>query len=127
MFKVYLQISSILTTLISLVFLIKGTIGLSPKKITDLTLTNNGYKLELIDAFSTKIVSAKIGFSLLLFALFLQLVQIYFPVSIFPQLKNWRVIFYSLSSALIVSICAYFFADILSINFTKEIMEALIN
>lgn len=127
MFKVYLQICSILTTLISLVFFLNGIIGLSSTKIADLILKNNGHNFELIDAFSTKIANAKIGLALLLLALFLQLVQVYFPASIFQQLKNWRVIVYSLSSALIVSICAYFAADILSINFTREVMEIIVN
>ena len=127
MFKVYLQICSILTSLISLVFLLNGIIGLSSNKIADLILKNNGQNLNLIDAFSTKIVNARIGFGLLLLAFLLQLVQIYFPTSIFSQLKNWRVIVYALSSVLIVFICAYFVADILSINFTKEVLEILVN
>lgn len=127
MFKVYLQICSILTSLISLVFLLNGIIGLSSNKIADLILKNNGQNLDLIDAFSTKIVNARIGFALLLLAFLLQLVQIYFPTSIFSQLKNWRVIVYALSSVLIVFICAYFVADILSINFTKEVLEILVN
>ena len=127
MFKVYLQICSILTSLISLVFLLNGIIGLSSNKIADLILKNNGQNLNLIDAFSTKIVNARIGFALLLLAFLLQLVQIYFPTSIFSQLKNWRVIVYALSSVLIVFICAYFVADILSINFTKEVLEILVN
>lgn len=127
MFKIYLQICSILTTLISLIFFLNGIIGLSSTKIASLILKNNGYNLELIDAFSTKIANAKIGLALLLLALFLQLFQVYFPEPIFQQLKNWRVIVYSLSSALIISICAYFAADIMSINFAKEVMELLIN
>ena len=127
MFKVYLQTCSILTSLISMVFLLNGIIGLSSNKIADLILKNNGQNLDLIDAFSTKIVNARIGFALLLLAFLLQLVQIFFPTSIFQQLKNWRVIVYALSSVLIVFICTYFVADILSINFTKEVLEILVN
>ena len=127
MFKIYLQICSILTTLISSLFLLKGIISLSPKDIAGLILTNNGHNLEFIHSFSQKSANTKIGFALLLLAFLLQLLQTYFSDSIFLQLKNWRVIIYALSSALIVSICAYFVADILSINFTKDVMEILIN
>ena len=127
MIKVYIQIFSILTTLISSLFLLKGIIGLSPKDIAGLSTIYQIHNLELIDIFSQKSAHTKIGLALLLLSFLLQLLQIYFPVSGIWQLKNLRVIVYALSSVIIVSICAYFFADIITINLSKEVMDVIIN
>ena len=127
MIKVYIQFCSILTTLISSLFLLKGIIGLSPKDIAGLSSIYHGHNLELIDVFSQKSANTKIGFALLLLSFLLQLLQTYFPVSSFWQLKNFRVIAYALTSVIIVSICAYFFLDIIAINLSKEVMDILIN
>ena len=123
MVKAYFQIFSILTTLISSLFLLKGIIGIAPKDIAIFSSINNGHNLELIHAFSRQSAYIKIGFALLLLAFLLQLLQTYFPISIFSQLKNWRLIVYAISSALVVSICAYFIADIMAIKIAKEVIE----
>ena len=127
MIKVYIQFSSILTTIISSFFLLMGIIGLSPKDIAGLLSIYQNKHLELIDVFSQKIIYAKIGFAFLLLSFLLQMLQTYFPVSSFWQLKNLRGIIYALSSVIIVSICAYFFADIIAINLSKEFIGVLLN
>jgi hypothetical protein len=127
MVKAYFQIFSILTTLISSLFLLKGIIGITPKDLAIFSSINNGHKLELINAFSQQSAYIKIGFALGLLAFSLQLLQTYFPVSIFSQLKNWRLIVYAISSALVVSLCAYFIADIMAINLAKEVIEIHMN
>lgn len=127
MIKLYVQFCSILTTLISSLFLLKGITGLSLKDIAGFFSICQGHNLELIDVFSQKSAYTKIGFALLLLSFLLQLPQAYFPVSIFLQRKNLRVIVYAVSSVIIVSICAYFFSDIIAINMSKEVMDVLIN
>ena len=123
MCKVYIQFCSILATLISSLFLLKGSIGLSPKAIAELSSMKYRYNSDLVHTFSHQSVDTKIGVSLLILSFLLQLLQSFYPVSDSSQLKNLKIILYALFSAIIVYISAYIFADHMANNLAKEVLE----
>ena len=127
MIKAYLQSCLFLVTVIAALFLIRGIVGLPAQSIAGLLSTSNTTNLALIHALSQQRADIVTGIVLLLIGFLAQLLQNRYFISIYTQFKNWKIIVFSIFSVLIVSICAYFIADIMAINFAQDVMKIYLN
>lgn len=80
MVRTFLQIASLVLTLVAAFFLARGSIGLSPHLMAELATTKWGGNLQVIDNLAGQQADTRVGFVLLLVAFGLQMVNALWPM-----------------------------------------------
>jgi len=82
MLLTFVQVSAAMFTLISSLFLIKGSIGLSLNDMVELSLTKWGYNKEVLKNLAYNFINTKIGFIFILVGFIFQTITLLWPYTI---------------------------------------------
>jgi len=124
MFKTFLQFTSIITVLLSSIFLVLGSLSMSPKNILDLSGTYWGSSPYAAKSYCSQKADSIVGTLLLLISFALQVWVVYLPAYMDDSVNRKGVVL-----AIIVSVVC-FVVGLVSSNFLqnyyyKQISEIL--
>lgn len=100
MMRTFIQVSAVVLTLGSSIFLIKGNLNLTPEVIVGLSLTRFGGNPEVMKNLCDQKGDTIVGFSILMLAFLLQLWNLLWPI----RYKDFDVNRKGVLAALVVSI-----------------------
>lgn len=102
MYREILQISSIILTLGSAIFLERGNIGLSAQNIAKLATTRYGANLDVIQSLANQEADSKFGILLLVLSFALQMIAVFISTEVTPNFTNPIVYVISVPICLII-------------------------
>ena len=107
MFRTFIQCAAFLLAAISAVFLIKAGTSISVKDMAELSTTKWGYNLAVLKNLAQQSADTRIGFSLLLLSIVLQLLHWLLPFGIDDLGINRKGVFIALVASILIGIIAY--------------------
>lgn len=116
MWRTFIQVLVLSTTLISSYFLIEGMLVLSKNDIAGLSETRWGYNLDVANNLCRQRADTLVGFLLLLLSFLLQLINILWQLRMRDFATNWKGVI----SAIIVSFIIFLVANSISNLFYRK-------
>jgi hypothetical protein len=125
MLRTFIQVAALALTLISSIFLIKGSLLLSAKDIASLSSTYIGYNISSLKNLSNQQADTRIGAIVLLISFFLQMVNMLWPMRFCDFDINKKGVILGVCISLLIGIGFTYISKVISAKTQEQVKSIL--
>ncbi len=127
MIRSFIQMTALISTLESTVFLLRSNLGLMPETIVKLSATYWSYSKPIAEELAKQAANTRVGVILLLFAFILQLINSLWPMRVQDLLVDWHGVIISIVFSLVLLAFAAWYSKNLASRMIKDSMKIIQN